>query len=148
MLSLKALILANPATARGVIEASLPPVKTISIYPSLIFKNPSPIAFVAAAQAVTTLPQYPLASKSIATVPAAILINAIGIKYGETLLGPFSFNTFSQFEIVSIPPIPLAKITPVLSLSKSLRFESSKACLVAILANFTKRSLNFKSRLL
>ena len=40
----------------------------------------SPIALVLAAQAVTTLETFPFAPRSIATLPGARLINAIGIK--------------------------------------------------------------------
>jgi len=84
-----AVIEENPATVAGVTEASEPPASIISQTPDCIFLKDSPIAFVPEAQADTTERFTPFASNLIATRPDAIFDIIIGIKKGDTLLGPF-----------------------------------------------------------
>ena len=56
---LNAFMAENPPIPNGVMLASEPPHTHISLYPSLICLNPSPMALVALAQAVTTLVHMP-----------------------------------------------------------------------------------------
>ncbi len=58
------------------------------------------------AQAVTIGRQEPFALYFIAIMPPQIFEISIGIKNGETFLGPFSKSFFCSAEKVSIPPIP------------------------------------------
>ena len=48
------------------------------------------------------------------TCPDNKFISADGIKKGLIFLGPFEFKSSEVLEIVSRPPIPEPKITPVL----------------------------------
>ena len=108
----------------------------------------SPMALVAAAQAVTTLDTLPCASISMAALPAARLIRDMGMKYGEIRLGPRLSIVWDAPSIVEIPPIPEPMITPKRSRlnSVSCRPLFSYACFAAIRVNCVKRSLNFRSR--
>ena len=78
------------------------------------------------------------------TWPETKLINAPGIKNGETLRGPFSFIKIAVSAIDCKPPIPDPIITPVRtksSLSVGFHPLSSTACCAAAIPKIIKSSI-------
>ena len=76
------------------------------------------MALVPDAQALTDGSAGPLQPYLIAMVPAAILGIIIGMKYGDTYLGPLVSSFSKTSSNVPMPPIPDPKYTPALSGSK------------------------------
>ena len=76
-------------------------------------------------------------------MPGAMLEIIIGTKNGETLLGPAVLNLSYSSHRVSMPPIPIPKITPTRNGSRSLKSlpESLTAISAAATANWQKRPI-------
>ena len=111
----KARILVKPAAVISLMVASAPPAIMASACPWRIILNASPMALVPDAHAVTAGIAEFLQLKRIAIIPDAILAIIIGIKYGETLRGPFSKRAVCSVMKVLIPPIPEPIYTPMRS---------------------------------
>lgn len=69
-------------------------------------RKASPTVLEEVAQAVTTGSVGPFAAKRMAIVPAAMLEIIIGIKKGDTRLGPRSCSLSVSLTNVVIPPMP------------------------------------------
>ncbi len=133
---LRALAAANPAIPIRQQAASAPPAIITSASPYLIILDASPIACAPVEQAVTTEWFGPLKPYLILTCPDNKLISADGIKKGLTFLGPFAFSNSVVLAMVSKPPMPEPRITPVLFFWFSLcgfQPESSMACIAEII---------------
>ena len=137
----------KPATAAGVIAASVPPANIISTSPFWIAKKASPMQFVPLAQAVTIHSEGPWIPNAMAICPAAIFAITIGIKNGLILEGPFSKSFLYWSCKVCIPPIPLPTKTPARSrfIVSRLSFESSNASFAAANANCVYLSIRLDS---
>ena len=131
----KALQALKPATAIGVIGASLPPAMTTSACPLRIISQPCPSASAPLEHDDTVQKLAPMAPVAIETWADAISPSIIGMRKGVTLRGPLSAKISCCWDRVTMPPIPLPTTTPVLKGSNN---ETSRlACLQASLAAAT-----------
>ncbi len=123
--------------------ASVPPAIMTSVLPSLMRDQAWPMASLEEAHAVTTTEQGPKAWNLMATLPAASLEIIIGTKSGCIALGPLSCTRLNCASSVSMPPIPLPRMTPKRSGSASSAASpaSAMASMEATIANCVKRSM-------
>ena len=97
----------KPATASGVIAASLPPAIMASASPRWMRRNESPTAWAPDVQAVQVAEFGPLAPVRIETQPEARLTIAAGMKNGLTRRGPPFMSVVCSRSMVAKPPMPL-----------------------------------------
>ena len=83
----------------------------------------------------------PVRPNVIAMCPAGAFAISIGTMNGDTRPGPLVFSTSYAFRSVSMPPIPVAKITPPRSATICGSPASAHASLAAATPNCVKRSV-------
>ena len=83
----------------------------------------------------------PVSPNVMAMWPAGAFAISIGTMNGETRPGPLVFSTSYAFRSVSMPPIPVAKITPPRSETICGSPASAHASLAAAMPNCVKRSV-------
>lgn len=105
----------KPPMPTGTIAASLPPANIITASPILIARHASPIAWLAVAQAEQVAKFGPRRLLYIENRPLAMLLMSIGIMKGDNRLGPRSNSTFTWAVVVSSPPMPEPRMTPISS---------------------------------
>ncbi len=115
----------------------------MSAVPSRMMVKACPMASLEEAHAVTTTEQGPKALNLMATFAAASLEIIMGTNSGCIALGPRSWTRFACASRVSMPPMPLPRMTPNFSGSAcpGASFASAMASMAATMANCVKRSM-------
>src|SRR6185369_8653309 len=144
-----AVIWEKAATVSGSVADSEPPAIQRSSVPSRSSRMASKIAWLLDEHAEIVAKFAPVRPNVIAMCPAGAFAMSIGTMNGETFPGPLVFSTSYAFRSVSIPPIPVAKITPPRSETTCGSPASAHASLAAAMPNCVKRSVrraSFRSR--
>src|SRR6187401_771351 len=139
----------NAATVSGSVADSEPPAMHRSSLPSRSSRMASKIAWLLDEHAEIVAKFAPVRPNVIAMWPAGAFAISIGTMNGETRPGPLAFRTSYWFRSVSMPPIPVAKITPPRSDTICGSPASAHASLAAAMPNCEKRSVrraSFRSR--
>src|ERR687898_1453783 len=106
-----------------------------------MYRSASPIAWFDDEQAETVHRFGPVKPNRIAMWPLAAFAIRAGTMNGDTRPGPFSSSTLCWVSRVSMPPIPVAKITPARSEGTSGWPASSQARAADETPKWTKRSV-------